>query len=375
MAQDLKEAVKNIQEIQKSLDAQLDHANKSVEQSKDELAAQEEANKHVADVKVSDDNEKVAKKDKEADKACETEKCGDTVEESAKSVKKDTNDGDEEATGSEEEKSVKKDDDDSTGDTDVAENSVKPANDNVKKDTDGKVEENKAKQAKELNNVEDVKGHEEASKAMIGAVNALTKAVETMEATNKSYGVLLADLDTIVKSYRPSQVEVEKSAVKSDKKDSESVTDSESTTKKCGDKVEESGKAKKSEKAEKSDTKEAKCDSNDEKKCEVPKEEKAKKSVEESDDQAEKSMPVGQAVYSENEDKVEKSVKAEPEEEVVSAGEMKNALRKSIIAFAGSELPENMVKVNAMKSLYRSVENMDDKESVKKSIVDAYNRI
>lgn len=371
MAQDLKEAVKDIQKIQKSLGTQLGHAEKSVKQSDDELAAQEEANKHAVDAKASDENEKAAKKDKEVDEA---EKCGDTdeaVEPAKKSVKKDddeTDDGDEEATGSEEEKSINKDDDDATGDTDVAEESKKPAKNNVKKDTDGKVEEAKAKQAKDLNNVEDVKGHEEASKSMIDAINVLTKAVNTMVETNKSYNRLLSDVDVLVKSYNPVEEKAKKSAVKSTKKDTKIVDDSESGEK-CGDgEVEESAKkAKKSENAEKCDesAKEEKCDS------EAP---KAKKPAEETNDQAEKSMPVGQAVYS-GEDQVEKSAKETPAEDVVLAGDLKNVLRKSITAFSGSELPENMVKVNAMKSLYRSVENTDDKEVVKKSLVDEYNRI
>lgn len=374
MAKNLKEAVEDIQKIQKSLDAKLENTEKSVKQSNDELAAQEEANKHVENANISEDNEKVAKKDEKADKAGN---CGDTdeVDESAKkskeaenyeepakkSVKKDDedqdDDGDDEATGSEEEKSVKKDDDDATGDTDVAEESKKPAKDNVKKDTDGKVEEAKAKQAKELNNVEDVKGHEEASKSLVDAIDVLTKAVNTMVETNKSYNQLLSDVDVLVKSYKPAE-EAEKSAVKSCKKDTDSDVDSQPTAKKCGDgEVAESvNKAKKSENTEK---------------CDKP----VQKSVEEADDKAEKSMPVGQAVYSEDSDKVEKSVKAEPEENSVSAGEMKDALRKSIIAFAGSELPENMVKVNQMKKLYKSVEAMDDKETVQKSMVDAYNRI
>lgn len=374
MAKNLKEAVEDIQKIQKSLDAKLENTEKSVKQSNDELAAQEKANKHVETANISEDNEKVAKKDEKADKAG---KCGDTdeVEESAKksketknceepakkSVKKDDedqdDDGDEEATGSAEEKSVKKDDDDATGDTDVAEESKKPAKDSVKKDTDGKVEETKAKHAKELNNVEDVKGHEEASKSLVDAIDVLTKAVNTMVETNKSYNQLLSDVDVLVKSYKPAE-EVEKSAVKSCKKDTDSDADSQPTAKKCGDgEVTESAKkAKKSEDAEK---------------CDKP----AQKSVEEADDKAEKSMPVGQAVYNGDSDKAEKSVKAEPEENSVSAGEMKDALRKSIIAFAGSELPENMVKVNQMKKLYKSVEAMDDKETVQKSMVDAYNRI
>ena len=85
-------------------------------------------------------------------------------------------------------------------------------------------------------------------------------------------------------------------------------------------------------------------------------------------------MPVGKAVTNADEsDSVEKSV--EPVDDAVHYSELRDVLTKSIDAMRSSELPENMVKVQKMQDLFKSVKGFKVDDVVEKSFIDKYNEI
>lgn len=353
LAQSITDVVKKLDQIKKSVSIE-----KTAHKDDDDLKRQEEASKSeqaekpAKDVKLSDENEKATKKVKKAD----DDGIDSDVEESAKSAK-------EEKCGPEapeEDKSKKS----AKDDKDEAEES------DAKKSTDAKVEEAKAKQAKKLSNVEDPAGHEQASKSVDAqqALNALSKAVDTMAELQKSY-IKLAE-SKLAKSVEAPEVE------KSVKKDG---------AEKCGDGNEVDLSAKKSTKEEKCnnnadsvnnpdvDAKSAKksakdgkedADTDDEEKCDASKDDKAKKSVPASKAVSVASIEVEDA--KENDDSAKKSI---------TMGDFKNVLIKSMGDLNGAQLSESIRQDRAIKSLYNKVRYADDDAPVSDELVKKYNEI
>lgn len=340
MAKTLKDVINDIDEVKKSMaekpvEKSADEAEKTAHKDESDLKDQEEATKsqeaekNVKELKVSDDNEKAVKKIEKDD----DEDSDDDVQESATKSKKK-----EECGGSVDE-------------------SVKS--------TDGKVEEARAKQAKELSGVEDPKGHEEASKSIDAqaALDALSKAVDTMAEMQKSYIKQSESLMEITKK-SVAQPEIEKS-VESDTEKS-SKCDTEKTDKACD--TEKTDKACGGKKSEKS-AKEEKCDvddANDE-----DDEKSAKKSVEPAEDNIEKSIPEGKAVA--NPEAVEDE--ADTTEKSLKMGEFKDVILKSISNVQGVEDQFGLNTEKSLKSLYGKVRDIDDDKAVSDDLVEEYNRI
>lgn len=355
-----------IDKARKSLASTEDTVEKSaeVEKTDPDVKAQEEATKstdesekNVNQATISDDNEKVTK---DVD--------DDDVEESADKAKKSECNADSEAK-----------DDKSTKSADEAEKSEEePA---VEKNTDAKTEEAKAKQHKELANVDDPKGHEEASKSFDtnAVIDALTKSVDTMAEMQKSYKELAEASMEIAKSFLAKQAPIEDQAEKSVEKHENDADIEKSVDKKC-----------KTAKSDDDDGQEPDEDSDDEAKDD--KEDKAKKSVEEpadnadeaeksveepaEEDKAEKSIPTGKAVATGAEeakdDTVAKSV--ETQEDGVTKEALENVIAKSLLGFDGVQSGVNLERKHALKSLLADTRELKG-TTVPDSFIERYNEI
>lgn len=359
-----------IDKARKSLASTEDKVEKSaeVEKTDPDVKAQEEATKstdepkkHVNQATISEDNEKVTK-DVDDD---------DDVEESADKAKKSECNADSESNDKKATKSV-----------DEAEKSEdEPA---VEKNTEAKTEEAKAKQHKELANVDDPKGHEEASKSFDtkAVIDALTKSVDTMAEMQKSYKELAEASMEIAKSFLAKQAPIEDQAEKSVEK---------SQGKKCGDGADVEESADKKDKTAKSADDDQEPDTDDEAKDD--KEDKAKKSVEEpadnaddeaeksveepaEEDKAEKSIPTGKAVATGAEeakdDTVAKSV--ETQEDGVTKEALENVIAKSLLGFDGVQSGVNLERKHALKSLLADTRELKG-TTVPDSFIERYNEI
>ena len=358
-----------IDKARKSLASTEDKVEKSaeVEKTDPDVKAQEEATKsteeaekNVNQATISEDNEKVTK-DVDDD---------DDVEESADKAKKSECNADSEAK-----------DDKATKSVDEAEKSEdEPA---VEKNTEAKTEEAKAKQHKELANVDDPKGHEEASKSFDtnAVIDALTKSVDTMAEMQKSYKELAEASMEIAKSFLAKQAPIEDQAEKSvepsqDKKCENDADIEKSVDKKC-----------KTTKSDDDDDQEPDGDADDEAKDD--KEEKTKKSVEEpadeaeksedepaEEDKAEKSIPTGKAVATGAEeakdDTVAKSV--ETQEDGVTKEALENVIAKSLLGFDGVQSGVNLERKHALKSLLADTRELKG-TTVPDSFIERYNEI
>lgn len=340
-----------IDKARKSLASTEDKVEKSaeVEKTDPDVKAQEEATKsteeaekNVNQATISDDNEKVTK-DVDGD---------DDVEESADKKDKATKSVDE-AEKSEEE----------------------PA---VEKNTDVKTEEAKAKQHKELTNVDDPKGHEEASKSFDtnAVIDALTKSVDTMAEMQKSYKELAEASMEIAKSFLDKQAPIEDQAEKSVEKHENDADIEKSVDKKCKT-------AKSADDDQESDTDdEAKDDKADKakKSVEEPADnaDEAEKSVDEpaEEDKAEKSIPTGKAVATGAEeakdDTVAKSV--ETQEDGVTKEALENVIAKSLLGFDGVQSGVNLERKHALKSLLADTRELKG-TTVPDSFIERYNEI
>lgn len=318
MAKTLKDVINDIDEVKKSMTEKSTHKDESDVKAQEEATKSEKEDKHVKDMNISNDNEKAAKKVEKAD----DEDSDDDVQESA--TKSDNEE---------------KHDDESL------------------KNTDGKDEAARAKHAKELSDVDDPKGHEQASKSIDAqqALDALSKAVDTMAELQKSYIKLSESL-------------VEKSIVKSAdvKSDGEEDCDTDDKSKKSEDEAEEKSAC------DTNDKKEAKKSEEDSESEDVEDEKSAKKSVEITDDKAEKSVPEGKAIANpesidEESDNAEKSA--------LKMGEFKSVIRKSISNIQGVEDTMSLNTEKSLKSLYGRVRDFDDDDVVSDDLVEEYNRI
>lgn len=370
-----------IDKARKSLASTEDTVEKSAEVGKTDpdVKAQEEATKsteeaekHVNQATISDDNEKVTKGVDDDD---------DDVEESADKAKKS-----EEETckkcGKPLSKCVCDKDDKATKSADEAEKSEdEPV---VEKNTDAKTEEAKTKQHKELTNVDDPKGHEEASKSFDtnAVIDALTKSVDTMAEMQKSYKELAEASMEIAKSFLDKQAPIEDQTEKSVEK---------SQTEKCGDGADIEESSDKKDKTTKSADDDQEPDTDDEAKDD--KEDKAKKSVEEpadnddeaeksveepaEEDKAEKSIPTGKAVATGSEDAkddtIDKSVEA-PQEDGVTKEALENVIAKSLLGFDGVQSGVNLERKHALKSLLADTRELKG-TTVPDSFIERYNEI
>ena len=339
--------------------AEVEKTDPDVKAQEEATKSTEEAEKNVNQATISDDNEKVTK---DVD--------DDDVEESADKAKKSECNADSEAK-----------DDKSTKSADEAEKSEEePA---VEKNTDAKTEEAKAKQHKELANVDDPKGHEEASKSFDtnAVIDALTKSVDTMAEMQKSYKELAEASMEIAKSFLAKQAPIEDQAEKSVEK---------SQDKKCGDGADVEESADKKDKSTKSVDDDQEPDTDDEAKDD--KEDKAKKSVEEpadnadeaeksveepaEEDKAEKSIPTGKAVATGAEeakdDTVAKSV--ETQEDGVTKEALENVIAKSLLGFDGVQSGVNLERKHALKSLLADTRELKG-TTVPDSFIERYNEI
>lgn len=338
--------------------AEVEKTDPDVKAQEEATKSTEEAEKNVNQATISDDNEKVTK-DVDGD---------DDVEESADKAKKSECNADSEAK-----------DDKSTKSVDEAEKSEdEPA---VEKNTDAKTEEAKAKQHKELTNVDDPKGHEEASKSFDtkAVIDALTKSVDTMAEMQKSYKELAEASMEIAKSFLAKQAPIEDQAEKSVEKHENDADIEKSVDKKC-----------KTAKSDDDDGQEPDEDSDDEAKDD--KEDKAKKSVEEpadnadeaeksveepaEEDKAEKSIPTGKAVATGAEeakdDTVAKSV--ETQEDGVTKEALENVIAKSLLGFDGVQSGVNLERKHALKSLLADTRELKG-TTVPDSFIERYNEI
>ena len=328
--------------------AEVEKTDPDVKAQEEATKSTEEAEKNVNQATISDDNEKVTK-DVDGD--------DDDVEESADKKDKATKSVDE-AEKSEDE----------------------PV---VEKNTDAKTEEAKAKQHKELTNVDDPKGHEEASKSFDtnAVIDALTKSVDTMAEMQKSYKELAEASMEIAKSFLAKQAPIEDQAEKSVEK---------SQDKKCGDGADVEESADKKDKTAKSADDDQEPDTDDEAKDD--KEDKAKKSVEEpadnadeaeksveepaEEDKAEKSIPTGKAVATGAEeakdDTVAKSV--ETQEDGVTKEALENVIAKSLLGFDGVQSGVNLERKHALKSLLADTRELKG-TTVPDSFIERYNEI
>lgn len=366
-----------IDKARKSLASTEDKVEKSAEAEKTDpdVKAQEEATKstdeaekHVNQATISDDNEKVTKDvddddvEESADKAKKSEDKEETCKKCGKPLSKCVCNKDNKATKAVDEAEKSED---------------KPA---VEKNTDAKTEEAKAKQHKELANVDDPKGHEEASKSIDtnAVIDALTKSVDTMAEMQKSYKELAEASMEIAKSFLAKQAPIEDQAEKSVEKHENDADIEKSVDKKC-----------KTAKSDDDDGQEPDEDSDDEAKDD--KEDKAKKSVEESadnadeaeksveepaeEDQAEKSIPTGKAVAtgSEEADTVDKSVDASKEDGVTKEA-LENVIAKSLLGFDGVQSGVNLERKQALKSLLADTRGLKG-ATVPNSFIERYNEI
>lgn len=325
--------------------AEVEKTDPDVKAQEEATKSTEEAEKNVNQATISDDNEKVTK-DVDGD--------DDDVEESADKKDKSTKSVDE-AEKSEDE----------------------PA---VEKNTDAKTEEAKAKQHKELTNVDDPKGHEEASKSFDtnAVIDALTKSVDTMAEMQKSYKELAEASMEIAKSFLAKQAPIEDQAEKSVEKPENDADIEKSVDKKC-----------KTAKSDDDDGQEPDEDSDDEAKDD--KADKAKKSVEEpadnadeaeksveepEEDKAEKSIPTGKAVATGAEeakdDTVAKSV--ETQEDGVTKEALENVIAKSLLGFDGVQSGVNLERKHALKSLLADTRELKG-TTVPDSFIERYNEI
>lgn len=340
--------------------AEVEKTDPDVKAQEEATKSTEEAEKNVNQATISDDNEEVTK-DVDGD--------DDDVEESADKAKKSECNADSE---------VK--DDKATKSADEAEKSEEePA---VEKNTDAKTEEAKAKQHKELANVDDPKGHEEASKSFDtnAVIDALAKSVDTMAEMQKSYKELAEASMEIAKSFLAKQAPIEDQAEKSVEKHENDADIEKSVDKKC-----------KTAKSADDDGQEPDEDSDDESKDD--KEDKAKKSVEEpadnadeaeksveepaEEDKAEKSIPTGKAVATGSEDAkddtVDKSVEA-PQEDGVTKEALENVIAKSLLGFDGVQSGINLERKQALKSLLADTRGLKG-ATVPDSFIERYNEI
>lgn len=329
--------------------AEVEKTDPDVKAQEEATKSTEEAEKNVNQATISDDNEKVTK-DVDGD--------DDDVEESADKKDKSTKSVDE-AEKSEDE----------------------PV---VEKNTDAKTEEAKVKQHKELTNVDDPKGHEEASKSFDtnAVIDALTKSVDTMAEMQNSYKELAEASMEIAKSFLAKQAPIEDQAEKSVEK---------SQTEKCDDGADVEESADKKDKAKKSADDDQEPEDNADSEAKDDKEDKAKKSVEESadnadeaeksveepaeEDQAEKSIPTGKAVAtgSEEADTVDKSVDASKEDGVTKEA-LENVIAKSLLGFDGVQSGVNLERKQALKSLLADTRGLKG-ATVPDSFIERYNEI
>ena len=337
--------------------AEVEKTDPDVKAQEEATKSTEEAEKNVNQATISDDNEKVTK-DVDDD---------DDVEESADKAKKSECNADSEAK-----------DDKSTKSADEAEKSEEePA---VEKNTDAKTEEAKAKQHKELANVDDPKGHEEASKSFDtnAVIDALTKSVDTMAEMQKSYKELAEASMEIAKSFLAKQASIEDQAEKSVEKHENDADIEKSVDKKC--------------KTAKSDDDDQEPDGDADDEVKDDKEEKTKKSVEEpadnadeaeksveepaEEDKAEKSIPTGKAVATGAEeakdDTVAKSV--ETQEDGVTKEALENVIAKSLLGFDGVQSGVNLERKHALKSLLADTRELKG-TTVPDSFIERYNEI
>ena len=373
MPDKLKNAMDAIDKARKSLASTEDKVEKSaeVEKTDPDVKAQEEATKsteeaekNVNQATISDDNEKVTK-DVDGDDD-DVEESADKKDKTAKSADDDQEpDTDDEAKDDKEDKAKK--------------SVEEPA---VEKNTDAKTEEAKAKQHKELTNVDDPKGHEEASKSFDtnAVIDALTKSVDTMAEMQKSYKELAEASMEIAKSFLAKQAPIEDQAEKSVEKHENDADIEKSVDKKC-----------KTAKSDDDDGQEPDEDSDDEAKDD--KEDKAKKSVEDPADnadeaeksveepaeegKAEKSIPTGKAVATGSEDvkddTIDKSVEA-PQEDGVTKEALENVIAKSLLGFDGVQSGVNLERKHALKSLLADTRELKG-TTVPDSFIERYNEI
>lgn len=316
--------------------AEVEKTDPDVKAQEEATKSTEEAEKNVNQATISDDNEKVTK---DVDDDDDVEESADKKDKATKSV--------DEAEKSEDE----------------------PA---VEKNTDAKTEEAKAKQHKELTNVDDPKGHEEASKSFDtkAVIDALTKSVDTMAEMQKSYKELAEASMEIAKSFLAKQAPIEDQAEKSvepsqDKKCKTAKSDDDDDQEPDGD-ADDEAKDDKEDKAKKSV--EEPADNADE----------AEKSVEEpaEEDKAEKSIPTGKAVATGAEeakdDTVDKSV--ETQEDGVTKEALENVIAKSLLGFDGVQSGVNLERKHALKSLLADTRELKG-TTVPDSFIERYNEI
>ena len=340
----------------------IDKARKSLVSTEDTVEKSAEVEKTDPDVKAQ---EEATKSTEEAEKNVNQA----TISDDNEKVTKDVDDDDVEESADKKDKSTKS--------VDEAEKSEdEPA---VEKNTDAKTEEAKAKQHKELTNVDDPKGHEEASKSFDtnAVIDALTKSVDTMAEMQKSYKELAEASMEIAKSFLAKQAPIEDQAEKSVEKHENDADIEKSVDKKC-----------KTAKSDDDDDQEP--DTDDEAKDD--KEDKAKKSVEEpadnadeaeksveepaEEDKAEKSIPTGKAVATGAEeakdDTVAKSV--ETQEDGVTKEALENVIAKSLLGFDGVQSGVNLERKHALKSLLADTRELKG-TTVPDSFIERYNEI
>ena len=340
----------------------IDKARKSLVSTEDTVEKSAEVEKTDPDVKAQ---EEATKSTEEAEKNVNQA----TISDDNEKVTKDVDDDDVEESADKKDKSTKS--------VDEAEKSEdEPA---VEKNTDAKTEEAKAKQHKELTNVDDPKGHEEASKSFDtnAVIDALTKSVDTMAEMQKSYKELAEASMEIAKSFLAKQAPIEDQAEKSVEKHENDADIEKSVDKKC-----------KTAKSDDDDDQEP--DTDDEAKDD--KEDKAKKSVEEpadnadeaeksveepaEEDKAEKSIPTGKAVATGAEeakdDTVDKSV--ETQEDGVTKEALENVIAKSLLGFDGVQSGVNLERKHALKSLLADTRELKG-TTVPDSFIERYNEI
>ena len=340
----------------------IDKARKSLVSTEDTVEKSAEVEKTDPDVKAQ---EEATKSTEEAEKNANQA----TISDDNEKVTKDVDDDDVEESADKKDKSTKS--------VDEAEKSEdEPA---VEKNTDAKTEEAKAKQHKELTNVDDPKGHEEASKSFDtnAVIDALTKSVDTMAEMQKSYKELAEASMEIAKSFLAKQAPIEDQAEKSVEKHENDADIEKSVDKKC-----------KTAKSDDDDDQEP--DTDDEAKDD--KEDKAKKSVEEpadnadeaeksveepaEEDKAEKSIPTGKAVATGAEeakdDTVAKSV--ETQEDGVTKEALENVIAKSLLGFDGVQSGVNLERKHALKSLLADTRELKG-TTVPDSFIERYNEI
>ena len=349
--------------LKNAMDA-IDKARKSLVSTEDTVEKSAEVEKTDPDVKAQ---EEATKSTEEAEKNVNQATISDDNEEVTKDV--DGNDDDVEESADKKDKATKS--------VDEAEKSEdEPA---VEKNTDAKTEEAKAKQHKELTNVDDPKGHEEASKSFDtnAVIDALTKSVDTMAEMQKSYKELAEASMEIAKSFLAKQAPIEDQAEKSVEKHENDADIEKSVDKKC-----------KTAKSDDDDGQEP--DTDDEAKDD--KEDKAKKSVEEpaddadeaeksveepEEDKAEKSIPTGKAVATGSEDAkddtLDKSVEA-PQEDGVTKEALENVIAKSLLGFDGVQSGVNLERKHALKSLLADTRELKG-TTVPDSFIERYNEI